>query len=167
MFSMWRNLMVNGPQTGIAIGQNCDRSGFIDSALPQRKTDRAHRLGTSVAHESKACGMPIAIQRLASKDFKVSEPCKELVVGFDGGYVRNRHQRPERSAEVLAAATSKVLKPPTHIHRPVEHGAGSCLCRQRKKLAHEPKEDLGFVLSLSALPDIAAIRLMLNRLTQP
>jgi hypothetical protein len=30
------------------------------------------------------------------------EPCKELVVGFDGGYVRNRHQRPERNFEVVA-----------------------------------------------------------------
>ncbi len=48
------------------------RSGFVDSALPQRKTDRAHRLETSVAHESKACGMPVAIQRLADNDLKVS-----------------------------------------------------------------------------------------------
>jgi hypothetical protein len=31
-----------------------------------------------------------------------NEPCKELVVGFDGGYVRNRHQRPERNFEVVA-----------------------------------------------------------------
>ena len=31
-----------------------------------------------------------------------NEPCKELVVGFDGGYVRNRHQRPERNFEVIA-----------------------------------------------------------------
>jgi hypothetical protein len=30
------------------------------------------------------------------------EPCKGLVVGFDGGYVRNRHQRPERNFEVVA-----------------------------------------------------------------
>jgi len=29
-------------------------------------------------------------------------PCKELVVGFDGGYVRNRHRRPERNFEVVA-----------------------------------------------------------------
>jgi hypothetical protein len=29
-------------------------------------------------------------------------PCKQLVVGFDGGYVRNRHQRPERNFEVVA-----------------------------------------------------------------
>jgi hypothetical protein len=30
------------------------------------------------------------------------EPCKELVVGFDGGYVRNRHRRPERNFEIVA-----------------------------------------------------------------
>jgi hypothetical protein len=28
--------------------------------------------------------------------------CKQLVVGFDGGYIRNRHQRPERNFEVVA-----------------------------------------------------------------
>jgi hypothetical protein len=31
-----------------------------------------------------------------------TEACKELVVGFDGGYVRNRHPRPERNFEVVA-----------------------------------------------------------------
>jgi hypothetical protein len=31
-----------------------------------------------------------------------NEPCKKLVVGFDGGYVRNRHRRPERNFEVVA-----------------------------------------------------------------
>ncbi len=31
-----------------------------------------------------------------------AEPCKELVVGFDGGYVRNRHRRPERNFEIVA-----------------------------------------------------------------
>jgi hypothetical protein len=31
-----------------------------------------------------------------------SGPCKQLVVAFDGGYVRNRHQRPERNFEVVA-----------------------------------------------------------------
>jgi hypothetical protein len=30
------------------------------------------------------------------------EPCKELVVGFDGGYVRNRHRQPERNFEIVA-----------------------------------------------------------------
>jgi hypothetical protein len=31
-----------------------------------------------------------------------NEPAKELVVGLDGGYVGNRHQRPERNFEVIA-----------------------------------------------------------------
>src|ERR1035441_6890199 len=30
------------------------------------------------------------------------EPSKELVVGFDGAYVRNRHRRPERNFEIVA-----------------------------------------------------------------
>src|SRR5271165_4483296 len=30
------------------------------------------------------------------------EPCKELVVGFDGGYVKSRHRRPERNFEIVA-----------------------------------------------------------------
>lgn len=72
MVSMWRNLLMNSPQTGIAIGKNCDRSGFVDSAMPERKTDRAHGLRTSVAHKGKACSLPIAIQRLAGNDLEVS-----------------------------------------------------------------------------------------------
>jgi hypothetical protein len=31
-----------------------------------------------------------------------NRPCKELIVGLDGGYVGNRHQRPERNFEVIA-----------------------------------------------------------------
>ena len=31
-----------------------------------------------------------------------SKPCGELVVGLDGGYVRSRHQRPERNFEIVA-----------------------------------------------------------------
>ena len=31
-----------------------------------------------------------------------NEPARKLVVGLDGGYVRNRHQRPERNLEVVA-----------------------------------------------------------------
>ena len=130
MFSMWRNLLVNGPQTDIAIGKNCDRSGFVDSALPQRKTDRAHRLGTSVVHESKVCGMPVAIQRLAGDDLKVSFrslvsisdlPTIEADYQFFAGPVRRSSSEDFR----------RLQKPPAHLHRPVAHGADSCLCRQR------------------------------------
>jgi prephenate dehydratase len=31
-----------------------------------------------------------------------TDPCKEAVVGLDGGYVRSRHPRPERNFEVVA-----------------------------------------------------------------
>ena len=69
---MWRNLLMNSPQTGITIGENCDRSSFVNSAMPERKTNRAHGLRTSVTHERKACGLPVAIQRLAGYDLEVS-----------------------------------------------------------------------------------------------
>jgi hypothetical protein len=42
----------------IPIGKNRDRSGFADSALLHGKIDRAHRLGTSIAHEGKTGGIP-------------------------------------------------------------------------------------------------------------
>jgi len=130
MFSMWRNLLVNGPQSSIAIGKDCDRSGFVDSALPQCKTNRAHRLGTSVAHESKACGLPIAIQRLAGNDLEVSFRSSvsipyvsaiEADYQFFAGLVRHSSSEDFR----------QLLKPPAHLHRPAAHGAGSRLRRQR------------------------------------
>lgn len=72
MVSMWHNLLMDRPQTGIAIGEDRDRSGLVDSASPQGQADGANRLGASVAHKSKACGTPVAVQRLAGDDFKVS-----------------------------------------------------------------------------------------------
>jgi hypothetical protein len=47
------------------LGKNSDRSGFVGSAILQRKTDRAHGLRTSPAYESKACRLAVAMQRLA------------------------------------------------------------------------------------------------------
>jgi hypothetical protein len=72
MVRMWRNPLMNSPQTGIAIGKNCDRSGFVDSAMPERKTCRAHGLRTSATHKGKACSLPIAIQRFAGNNLEVS-----------------------------------------------------------------------------------------------
>jgi hypothetical protein len=72
MVSMWRNLLMNSPQTSIAVGKNCDRSGFVNYAMPERKTDRAHGLRTSTTHKGKACSLPIAIQRFAGNDLEVS-----------------------------------------------------------------------------------------------
>jgi hypothetical protein len=136
MVSMWRNLLMNSPQTGIAIGKNCDRSGFVDSAMPERKTDRAHGLRTSVAHKGKACSMPTAIQRLAGNDLEVSfRPSVSIFYistieaddQFFAGLVRRRSSEGFRRS----------LKPSTHLHRPVADGAGSCLRRQRQKFAEE------------------------------
>ena len=72
MVGMWRNLLMNGPQTGIAIGKNCDRRGFVGSAMLQRKIDRTDGLRTSVSYKGKTCRLPIAIQRFAGNDLKVS-----------------------------------------------------------------------------------------------
>ena len=72
MVSMWRNLLLNGPQTGITVGKNCNRCGFVGSEMLQRKADRAHGNRTTVAYESKARSMAVAIQRLAGNDLEVS-----------------------------------------------------------------------------------------------
>lgn len=53
--------------------------------------NRTMKVGKRLGKSAEALATP------ASKD-----PCKELIVGFDGGYVRNRHQRPERNFEVIA-----------------------------------------------------------------
>ncbi|MHB2008515.1 MAG: hypothetical protein ACYCOX_10770 [Acidobacteriaceae bacterium] len=125
MISLWSNLLVNGPQTGI-LGKDCDRSGFVDSAMPERKTDRAHRLRTSVAHKGKACSMPIAIQRLAGNDLEVSFRSSVSI-----SYVSTIEADYQFFAGLVRRSSSegfrRSLKPSTHLHRPVAHGAGSCL----------------------------------------
>jgi len=35
-------------------------------------------------------------------DHLISNPCRDAVVGLDGGYVRARYQRPERNFEIVA-----------------------------------------------------------------
>ena len=67
-----RHLLLDGSQTDIPTGTNFDRRGFGDSALAHGKIDRAHPLGTSIAHEGKTRGIPIAIQRLPCNHFEVS-----------------------------------------------------------------------------------------------
>ena len=52
-----------------------------------------------------------------------TEACKELVVGFDGGYVRNRHPRPERNFEVVAG---KALNGEGHATRFAFVRSGGC-----------------------------------------
>src|SRR5664279_65829 len=102
----------------------------------QRKADRAHTISTSVAYESKACRMAIAIQRLAGNDLKVS--LRSLVSISNVSTIEADYQF---FAEIFRGRRSEGVrrfpKPFTHLHRPVANGAGSCLCRQRQKLAKE------------------------------
>jgi hypothetical protein len=123
--SLWRNLLTNCPQTSIAIGENSDRSGFVDPASPERKTYRVCRLSTTVAHESKAFSLSIAIQSLAGNNLEVSfrPPVSILDVStiesdhyFFAGLVRGN------SSEDLR----RFLKPFAHPHRPIADGTGSC-----------------------------------------
>src|SRR3984957_7819856 len=67
-----RHLLLDGSQTDIPIGKNCDRRGFGDSALAHGKIDRAHRLGTSIAHEGKTGGIALALEDFARHDLEVS-----------------------------------------------------------------------------------------------
>jgi hypothetical protein len=43
-----------------------------------------------------------AAEVLATIATAAETPCKELVVGLDGGYVKSRHPRPERNFEIVA-----------------------------------------------------------------
>jgi hypothetical protein len=123
--SLWRNLLMNSPQTGIAVGKNCDRSGFVNSAMPERKTDCAHGLRTSVTHEGKAGSLPIAIQRFAGNDLKVS--FRSSVSIFEVSTVEADHQF---FAGLVRSSSSedfrRFLKSSAHPHRPITDGTGSC-----------------------------------------
>jgi hypothetical protein len=43
-----------------------------------------------------------AAEALAIVASAAEEPCKDLVIGLDGGYVKSRHPRPERNFEIVA-----------------------------------------------------------------
>jgi hypothetical protein len=79
--------------------------------LPFRKT--AEFLGKFLPLSSRATASTVRnpavnvgrrLQRSAEilAAARANEPCKELVAGFNGGYVRNRDQRPVRNFEVVA-----------------------------------------------------------------
>ena len=70
--SVWRNLLMDCPQTSISIGKNCDGSCFVESTSPERETNRAYGLRTTVAHKSKPFGLSIAIQDLAGNNLEIS-----------------------------------------------------------------------------------------------
>jgi len=71
---------------------------FLDELLPlsaqataSTVRNRAMKVGRRLEKSAEALATPPS-----------RELCKELVVGLDGGYVRNRHRRPERNFEVVA-----------------------------------------------------------------
>jgi hypothetical protein len=43
-----------------------------------------------------------AAEVLATAAAAAGEPCQDLVIGLDGGYVKSRHPRPERNFEIVA-----------------------------------------------------------------
>jgi len=80
VLSFGRNLLLDGSQTDIPIGKNCDRGGFGDSALPHGKIDRAHCLGTSITHEGKTGGIALAWRTLpvTTSKFRSGRGCRFL-----------------------------------------------------------------------------------------
>jgi hypothetical protein len=136
VLSFRRHLLVNGSQTGVPIRKNSDRSGFGDSALPHGKTDRAHRLGTSIANESKTGGIPLAIERFARHDLEVA--FRSLVSISDVSTMQTDYQFSSglvrrRSSEYFR----RFLEPSAHLHRAVADRVGCCPGRQGQKLAEE------------------------------
>ena len=64
---------------------------------PGTVRNRTMRVGARLQKSAEALAAPTR-----------REPCEQAVVGFDGGYVRSRHRRPQHNFEVVAG---KVLDP--------------------------------------------------------
>lgn len=71
---------------------------FLDELLPLS----AQATARTVRNRTMKVGRRLQKSAEALAAATSNEPCKELVVGLDGGYVRNRHRRPERNFEVIA-----------------------------------------------------------------
>jgi hypothetical protein len=65
--------------------------------------NRTMKVGKRLEKSAEAFAQPSA-----------NKPCEEVVVGLDGGYVRARHQRPERNFEIVVG---KVLDREGHATR--------------------------------------------------
>jgi hypothetical protein len=71
---------------------------FLGELLPLS----AQATASTVRNRTMKVGKRLQKSAQALATVASNDPCKELIVGFDGGYVRNRHQRPERNFEVIA-----------------------------------------------------------------
>jgi uncharacterized C2H2 Zn-finger protein len=71
---------------------------FLGELLPLS----SQTTGSTVRNRTMKVGRRLQKSAEVLASSSSNEPAKELVVGLDGGYVRNRHQRPERNFEVVA-----------------------------------------------------------------
>jgi uncharacterized C2H2 Zn-finger protein len=71
---------------------------FLGELLPLS----SQTTGSTVRNRTMKVGRRLQKSAEVLASSSSNEPAKELVVGLDGGYVRNRHQWPERNFEVVA-----------------------------------------------------------------
>ena len=71
---------------------------FLGELLPLS----AQATASTVRNRTMKVGRRLQKSAEALATSSSNEPARKLVVGLDGGYVRNRHQRPERNFEVVA-----------------------------------------------------------------
>jgi len=71
---------------------------FLGELLPLS----AHTTAGTVRNRTMKVGKRLQKSAKVLSTSSSNEPAKKLEVGLDGGYVRNRHQRPERNFEVIA-----------------------------------------------------------------
>jgi hypothetical protein len=71
---------------------------FLGELLPLS----AHTTAGTVRNRTMKVGKRLQKSAKELSTSSWNEPAKKLEVGLDGGYVRNRHQRPERNFEVIA-----------------------------------------------------------------
>jgi len=71
---------------------------FLGEFLPLSARATASTVRNRTMRVGKRLQKSAEVLAIASSN----EPCTELVVGFDGGYVKSRHRRPERNFEVVA-----------------------------------------------------------------
>ena len=71
---------------------------FLSELLPMS----AEVSASTVRNRTMRVGRRLQKSAEALVKASVTTPCKEAVVGLDGGYVRARHRRPERNFEIVA-----------------------------------------------------------------
>ena len=73
---------------------------FLGELLPLSAVATANTVRNRTMNIGKRLGKSAEV--LATAATAAEEPCKDLVIGLDGGYVKSRHPRPERNFEIIA-----------------------------------------------------------------